>query len=84
MHSFSHKNTVGFKVPDGGIRGGYLIRAVRRVFDNLLKKSLDKNLDQIVNNIRDEVRELVAQGTQAAVDDVNTMAHKIKFSKKEK
>ena len=78
---YIYGNPEGYSAPDGGSKGGYLIRGMKRVFSNT-KISLNKNLDEIVNKIRNEVHILVGTGTQAAVEDVNTMTYKIMFEKK--
>ena len=78
---YIYGNPDGYVIPDGGTKGGYLIRGIKRVFSNL-DIALNKDLNQIVDKIRTQVNDLVGNGAMATVEDVNTMTYNVRFHKK--
>ena len=78
---YIYGNPDGYVIADGGSKGGYLIRAIKRVLSNL-DIVLNQNLNTIVDKIRSEVNTLVGKGAMAAVEDVNTMMYRVRFQKK--
>ena len=75
-------NPNGYVTPDGGEKGGYLIRAVKKVFLNE-KISLEKCLGDIIGDIRHQTQKLAGSKAMECVQDVNTMVYnKVYFKKK--
>ena len=74
-----YANPEGYAAVDAGDKGGYLIQAVKHVFNK--KGSIEnENLDSIVNQIRFKTRQLVGKGTMENVEDVNRMNFNVYFS----
>ena len=78
---YIYGNPEGYAVADGGSKGGYLIRSIKRTFTNL-DVSLNKTLDTIVHKIRKQTKKLVGRGIAQCVEDVNTMTYEVVFEKK--
>ena len=74
-------NPDGYAVPDGGSKGGYLIRALKRVLSNE-KISSQKNLSSIILSIREETQALAGTASMVCVEDVNTMIYNVFFQKR--
>ena len=78
---FVYATPDGYAIPDGGSKGGYLIRGLNKVFLNE-KLSLNQNLDAIIIEIRNQTRILAGNGTMVCVEDVSTMNYKVLFAKR--
>ena len=79
IHIYS--NPEGYAAADGGTKGGYLIRSVKRVFSNL-EVSLNQTLNDIIVQIRAEAKEMAGKGALECVQVVDTMTSKIVFEKR--
>ena len=77
---YVYGNPDGYTVPDGGSKGGYLIRAITDVFntDHIVKGN---DLNDIVDQIRTQTQELAGKHSLACVEDVNSMMYKVYFDK---
>ena len=76
---FVYANPDGYAAVDAGIKGGYLIQAVKKVFCNE-KEIYNSNLDSIVNQIREKARDMVGTWTMENVQDVNHMNFDVFFA----
>ena len=78
---YIYANPEGYAASDGGIQGGYLIRAIKRVFSNH-EISCKQNLNDIIHLIRCVTKEMSGKGTVECVEDVSTMTYKVVFQKR--
>ena len=74
-----YANPEGYAAVDAGSKGGYLIQAVKHVF-NKTSAIENENLDSIVNQIRFKTRQLVGNGMMENVEDVNRMNFSVYFN----
>ena len=77
---YIYGNPEGFAVFDGGIKGGYLIRATKKVFVNA-KFIKQKRLNDIVDEIRNQVQKLAGKVSMENVQDINNMNFPVEFLK---
>ena len=75
-----YANPEGYAALDAGLRGGYLIRAVKNVFITL-EISLKQPLDDIVVKIRNQARQAAGTHYAQLVERVSTMTYPVKFRK---
>ena len=78
---YIYGNPQGYAVFDGGLKGGYLVRSIKKIMMNE-KISCNKNLDDIVKRIRIKTQELAGNASMECVEDVNTMGFSVFFEKK--
>ena len=79
--SYIFVNSDVYAVPDGGTKGGYLIRALKRVLSNP-KISSQKNLSSIILSIRQQTQILAGTASMACVEDVNTIIYNVFFQRR--
>ena len=79
---YVYGNPEGYAVADGGSKGGYLIRSIKRVFSNVDVLTNSQTLDTIVHQIRKQTKKLVGKGSVQCVEDVNTMTYEVVFEEK--
>ena len=78
---FIYPNPDGYAAADGGNKGGYLIRSVKRVFSNL-EISLNQTLNEMIHQIRAQTKSMAGKGTLECVQVVDTMTYKVMFEKR--
>ena len=78
---FIYGNPNGLAVADGGSKGGYLIRGVKRVFSNT-DISLSSTFDECVRQIRAVTKDMAGTGTAQCVENVSTMTYNVVFKKR--
>ena len=73
-------NPAGYAVIDGGRKGGYLLRAFRRILCNKARIFKYKwNLDEIIQRVRTQVNYLVGENSMQLIEDTNVMEYDIYF-----
>ena len=72
-----YANPDGYAAFDGGIKGGYLIQSIYKVFKK--KQVLRKNLDGIVLHIAEKVKQLTGRQSMQHVQTVSTVHFRIQF-----
>ena len=73
-----YANPDGYVAGDGGFKGGYLIRAIKRVFSNVTV-SLNDTLDDLVAKVRLQAKQMAGMGAVQCVEHVSTMTYKVSF-----
>ena len=76
-----YANPEGYAATDGDIKGGYLVRAMKRVFSDLTV-SLNQTLDEIVVKIRTEATKMAGKGAVQCAESVSTMTYQVVFDKR--
>ena len=76
-----YANPEGYAAGDGGIKGGYLIRAMTRIFSTL-DVSLNDSLDTLVVKIRNQSKEMAGTGAVQCVEHVSSMTYDVMFLKR--
>ena len=74
---FVYANPDGYAAFDGGTKGGYLIRAIYKVFKK--KEIISKNLDGIILHVAEKVKQLVGKQSMQHVQTVSNIHYRIKF-----
>ena len=77
---FIYANPDGYAAVDGGINGGYLIQATKKIFCKH-PEVFEQDLNGIIDKIRVKTKELVGKGAMQNVEDVNRMQYTIFFDK---
>ena len=77
---YIYGNPEGFAVFDGGEKGGYLIRSVKKVLTQPI--ALKTNLDEIVPLISIKVNQLTGRQSMQLVQDISNTQYRIKFEKR--
>ena len=76
-----YANPEGYAAADAGMKGGYLIGAIKRVFSNL-EISLNQTLDDMIRQIRAETKNNAGRGTLECVEVIDKMTYKVRFEKR--
>lgn len=76
-----YANPDGYVAPDGGSKGGYLIRSVKDVFSKP-QISAQQPLDDIIKKIRARAKTLAGKGVAQCVEIVSTMTYHVRFEKR--
>ena len=78
---YIYGNPDGYALADGGLKRGYLVRSIKRVFSNL-EISLNETLDDMIQQIRAQTKSMAGKGTLGCVEDVSRMTYKVRFKKR--
>ena len=74
---FVYANPDGYAAFDGGDKGGYLIRAIYKVFQK--NEIVSKHLDSIVYHIAEKVKKLVGSQSMQHLQTVSNVHYRIRF-----
>ena len=73
-------NPEGYAASDGGDKGGYLIRAMKRVLSNIPSHNRKHNLEDSIVKIRIHAAQMAGLGSIQCVEHVSTMTYNVSFS----
>ena len=75
-----YSNTIGNATPDGGERGGYLIRSFTKVLNNdVIFLDKESDLKHLVNQTRYDIYQSTGKGYAQCVEERNTLLFPIKL-----
>ena len=75
-----YANPESYAALDAGLKGGYLIRAVKNVFSSL-EISLNSTLDVLAVKIRKQASDAAGKAIAQVAENVSTMTYHVKFLK---